>query len=271
MKKYVPESNQLIRRLRNLLVNLPFIYLRFTNNEMIATRIIPLKIRYIIFLVIFSFVTWKLYEYTYKSMKNSLKNKSALKDIRDSVNRSRVTVTVYYEALCPDSRSFFIRHLLPTYTRLPNVLEVELVPYGKANTRQIDDDHFEFDCQHGINECFANKIHSCAIHYIQDPVLLLNFVTCMIENNDDPEGIGIECSQKFGVSWKPIFQCSRSSQGNWLLKKHGEETNSLNPTISFVPTVLLNKNRHNQASILKNLYEAICSNYRLIIGKECVE
>ena len=56
----------------------------------------------------------------------------ASKDIRESVNRSRVVVSVYYEALCPDSRSFFLRHLLPTYLRMPNAIQVELVPYGKA-------------------------------------------------------------------------------------------------------------------------------------------
>lgn len=121
---------------------------------------------------------------------------------------------MYYEALCPDSRSFFIRHLLPTYLRLQNALRIELIPYGKAKvniifhlvsarssmfhsfsffqTRQIDDDHFTFDCQHGTVECFANKIHSCAIHFIENTTLLLRFVTCMIDNNEDPESIGSE-------------------------------------------------------------------------------
>lgn len=45
---------------------------------MIATRVIPLKIRYIIFLVIFFLITWQIYKYTFDSMKDTfgLKNRN---------------------------------------------------------------------------------------------------------------------------------------------------------------------------------------------------
>ncbi len=56
----------------------------------------------------------------------------SLQEIQDLVNKSRVMVTVFYEALCPDSRSFFVRHLLPTFLKMRNSLKLELVPYGKA-------------------------------------------------------------------------------------------------------------------------------------------
>lgn len=44
----------------------------------------------------------------------------------------KVHVTVFYEALCPDSRSFFVKQLLPTFDRISENMEVESIPYGKA-------------------------------------------------------------------------------------------------------------------------------------------
>lgn len=49
----------------------------------------------------------------------------------------KVLVTVYYEALCPDSRSFVIKQLEPTYQSLKEHITVEMVPYGKATVRNF--------------------------------------------------------------------------------------------------------------------------------------
>lgn len=43
-----------------------------------------------------------------------------------------VRVTVFYECLCPDSRSFFLHHLVPAYEKAPELVDVEYVPYGNA-------------------------------------------------------------------------------------------------------------------------------------------
>lgn len=57
---------------------------------------------------------------------------------KDDLTRQRVHVAVYYEALCPDSRSFILKQLGPTYRRLSANIEVELVPYGKATVSRRD-------------------------------------------------------------------------------------------------------------------------------------
>jgi len=57
---------------------------------------------------------------------------------KDDPTRQRVHVAVYYEALCPDSRSFVMKQLGPTYRRLSADIEVELVPYGKATVSRRD-------------------------------------------------------------------------------------------------------------------------------------
>lgn len=75
---------------------------------------------------------------------------------------AKIIVSVYYEALCPDSRRFFVDQLLPAYELIPDSIELDLVPYGKANTKQTDG-RINFSCQHGPTECLANKIHACVI------------------------------------------------------------------------------------------------------------
>lgn len=44
-------------------------------------------------------------------------------------------LTVYYEALCTDSKFFITRQLAPLQDQIPDHIVVELVPYGKAKVR----------------------------------------------------------------------------------------------------------------------------------------
>ena len=51
----------------------------------------------------------------------------------------------------------------------------------------------------------------------------------------------LQCAQEHNINWKPIAECAASSEGDNLLKVHGDKTNDLMPRISFVPTILLDK------------------------------
>ncbi|XP_026838638.1 gamma-interferon-inducible lysosomal thiol reductase isoform X4 [Drosophila erecta] len=99
---------------------------------------------------------------------------------------SKVVVTVYYEALCPDSKYFLAKQLLPTFKIAKSIMEVKLAPYGKAKTKQYNG-KITFDCQHGPTECQANIYHACAAEMIEDPLLRLEVATCMIMDNRLPE------------------------------------------------------------------------------------
>lgn len=46
-----------------------------------------------------------------------------------------VEVSVFYEALCPDSRHFFVHHLDTTFKKLKDNISLKLIPYGKAKVR----------------------------------------------------------------------------------------------------------------------------------------
>lgn len=54
----------------------------------------------------------------------------------------RVKVSVYYEALCPDSKFFIKYQLLPVYEEFQDNIILDLVPYGKA---QVNYDFFVYN------------------------------------------------------------------------------------------------------------------------------
>ena len=45
---------------------------------------------------------------------------------------AKIVVDLYYEVLCPDSRSFVLYQLYPAWQTLSQIFTVNLVPYGKA-------------------------------------------------------------------------------------------------------------------------------------------
>ncbi|KAK2708219.1 hypothetical protein QYM36_013971, partial [Artemia franciscana] len=106
-----------------------------------------------------------------------------------NLNSRKITVEVYYEALCPDSKHFINRQLKPTNSKIGPYINISYVPYGKAKTR-ANDTSWSFDCQHGELECQGNIVHACGIKYIDDPLSRLNFVSCLITNGWKPEEYG---------------------------------------------------------------------------------
>lgn len=178
-------------------------------------------------------------------------------------SQDTVHVAVYYEALCPDSRSFFMKQLLPTYQKIPDSLRLKLVPYGKATTMKVDDSYV-FVCQHGPIECQANIIHACSIDVIKNPTVQLEYLCCMIKNNMDPVGIMNACAEKLSVDSESISKCATGARGKELMAKYGEETHGLRPSVAFIPTVVLDGDSSNQARILKNLLHEVCLHLKVM-------
>ena len=71
--------------------------------------------------------------------------------------QDKVKVRVYYEALCPDSKHFFVRHLAPATEKLSEFLEVTLVPYGKASV-SLSIDYYTCINFYQITKCLIEQI-----------------------------------------------------------------------------------------------------------------
>lgn len=183
--------------------------------------------------------------------------------VRDESGKEieKVKVSVYYEALCPDSKFFITYQLVPVFKALKEFLILDLIPYGKAETIIDQEGKIEFRCQHDQIECFANKIHACVIDKINDPEAQLKYIACMITDNIIPEDAGERCGQEQGQDFMPINKCATEQEGSLLLKKYGEQTQSLDPKVKFIPTIELNGSQkiEKQAAILKNLLKSVCN------------
>lgn len=177
--------------------------------------------------------------------------------VAEKSKTERILVTVYYEALCPDSRNFVIKQLLPTFNSIERYIRVQLVPYGKAGTIFDKNDDYIFTCQHGETECKANIVHACTIDKIQDSRKQLDLVACMIRNNMEPMDILQSCAGEMS-EYNDIVNCSESIEGRRLLMKYGEMTNNLSPKVSFIPTIALDNDLSSQVLILKNLLRQVC-------------
>lgn len=50
---------------------------------------------------------------------------------------------------------------------------------------QINATTHEYDCQHGESECEGNRLHSCAIKYIDDKVATLKYIACLDDKTSE--------------------------------------------------------------------------------------
>lgn len=181
-----------------------------------------------------------------------------------------IRVEVYYEVLCPDSRYFILHQLYPTWQKIGDIMEVHFKPFGKASYQQSPRG-YTFKCQHGPAECQGNMVHACAIKYVAKPALLMEYVKCMMNDNYEPKTAGAKCAESLGIDWSVIDKCVDSREGQELLAMYGDDTHSLRPKISFVPTILLDGSQNGQKDILKNLRLQICRMYSGRSPENCME
>lgn len=93
-----------------------------------------MKVTYrLIILFVICVILWKSFVY-FLSVPETEENSIAIlaNEVSDFESRRTVTVSVYYEALCSDSRFFILKQLVPTFDAIPEVINLDLVPYGKA-------------------------------------------------------------------------------------------------------------------------------------------
>ena len=77
-----------------------------------------------------------------------------------------VALELYYESLCPYCQDFIKTQLTPTWDTLRDtgIFTFKMFPYGNAYTTDDDGDGiWEFDCQHGNEECRGNIWEICLI------------------------------------------------------------------------------------------------------------
>ncbi|KAK4883205.1 hypothetical protein RN001_006524 [Aquatica leii] len=149
-------------------------------------------------------------------------------------------VSIYYEALCPDSIQFITKQLYPVYSKINSSLLLDFVPYGKANHHLVNG-KWKFSCQHGPNECLGNKYQACGLARNQSQAQNLEFVHCMMSaSNPSSEKAVTKCAPKLGIPMADILDCSNNATGDEILAQFGNRTHAVQPNIYFIPTIIFN-------------------------------
>lgn len=69
------------------------------------------------------------------------------------------------------------------------------------------------------------------------------------------------------IEWEPIAACSKADEGKTLLAQMGEATHKLIPTVSFIPTIEVNKVQNNylitKTKIIKPFFQSNFPELRL--------
>lgn len=178
--------------------------------------------------------------------------------------QDRVNITLYYEGLCPGCHGFILNQLWPTYGRLEEYLNVDILPFGNARMKEVNGT-IVFTCQHGPDECYVNAVQTCAVKYVHPTRKLLDFVACMLRY-PDPTKAGEPCAEKVSTDWTVLDRCSRGSEGVELLYEMGKRTRGHQPPIQYVPWVDVN-GVHNETiseKTMDDLFGFVCE----LLGSE---
>jgi len=146
-----------------------------------------------------------------------------------SASATKPELAVYYESMCKGCRDFIHLVLHPAYPKISQYLDVRFIAYGNAETVG---DHIE--CQHGEEECQANVVQACTVHYIKDTAMQVNLLSCMAAA-DRPVQAGPECFKQFHLDFKQVQKCSDGPEGQKLHLKNGEDQHSLKPYPDYMP------------------------------------
>lgn len=140
-----------------------------------------------------------------------------------------------------------------------------------------------FTCHHGPNECFGNKVQSCAIEHIQVDSYqsadtreskTLEYINCLMQpsNNFADAVYPVQrCGQKHEVrQWQNIEQCANSTEGSNLLQKNGVLTEALKPKLTSVPTVVFRNVSGGPDVSFAELATAITDDYVCLLVSVCL-
>ncbi|KAL0901610.1 hypothetical protein ABMA27_006828 [Loxostege sticticalis] len=175
--------------------------------------------------------------------KRKLHEKEINRVTLDNSSRNKVQIKVYYESLCPGSINFLTNHLRPAVEALAPYLDIHLVPYGHAKTREIFG-QYSFACQHGPEECFGNRLHACAIDVLKNETQAVLFNACLMQFSQYRGMPGFDyaivvnwCNYKLQTRTEGIWACVNGERSSTLLKTYGEETRALK--LRYVPYVIV--------------------------------
>lgn len=86
-----------------------------------------------------------------------------------------VDIGIYYESRCRASQEFVEKQLLDI---APHARELQMakvaihpVPYGNTKETLIETGHYQYECQHGPEECYLNRVEACGMSVLRESLI----------------------------------------------------------------------------------------------------
>lgn len=181
--------------------------------------------------------------------------------VGEHVRSSKVSVEIYVEALCIDSKIYMEEQVVPAYQRLgTGIVDFSIVSFGNA---QISPNDGSISCQHGAAECDANAYQQCASFAYNDNVMrYLPFVACLFEtlpmgHREDLFDASAFASCSGSLYWPSIRKCHDSPELVRKLQKRAASATPVDHT--YVPWVVINGAHVDETS--GDLVDMICDAY----------
>lgn len=173
----------------------------------------------------------------------------------------KVKLGVYMESLCPDSKRFFLKQLVPTYRLIGNIIEPTIIPFGHArvlgNNKMV--------CQHGKKECEGNRRMACIQSRSTSCKEQIETIACLFEAKDSVE----DCIKKNmpGSNYEDIETCTSSDESYKMMVEAEKETGR----VGYVPHLTVDgKYDHQiQEGAEFDLKNFICNHYNGTKPEEC--
>lgn len=160
---------------------------------------------------------------------------------RKKINKNEIPrIDIFMECLCPYCERF-ITSSFAKFLRNPghsSLAMVRFFPYGNAVETEHDG-YYEFNCQHGGNECYGNLIEVCALDKLEyeDGLQFMVCIEAEIRNYDQNFNKALTSCIKDKNMLKTIFKCVAGNEGNSLQHKVAIATPS---NKKYVPWILFN-------------------------------
>ncbi|KFW74242.1 Gamma-interferon-inducible lysosomal thiol reductase, partial [Manacus vitellinus] len=152
-----------------------------------------------------------------------------------------VELSLYYESLCPACREFLVLKLFPTWLLLPSeMLNITLVPHGNAQERNVSG-KWDFQCQHGPEECLGNMIEACLMHEAKNFSTYFPIIFCLESGSSVTKNLEA-CLQIYApeLDRGRIAACVQGDTGMALMHQNAQLTEALDPPHQFVPWIVIN-------------------------------
>ncbi|NWS64043.1 GILT reductase, partial [Chunga burmeisteri] len=202
-----------------------------------------------------------------------------------------VELSLYYESLCPACREFLVQKLFTTWLLLPaETLNITLVPYGNAEVgagltrchgllprcRRLCSDRlvrqernisgkWQFQCQHGPEECLGNMIETCLMHEAEDFSTYFPVIFCLESGSSVTKNLEA-CLQVYApqLDGARIAACVQGDTGAALMHRNAQLTEALDPPHRYVPWIVINGKHTDelQAQAEASLLGLICRLYQ---------